>query len=610
MRRSFAMLIAIPVACAAQSGAPLALKRITFYKSGVAVLQRSGKITPGSPTTITVAPKQMDYLLKSLRVTGSGGDAIEAVRFKAADWLNQRSALYPFSIEPATPLTGFLSQLPGAEVQLTVDGTALSGQIVSAGSSKASGVPTLLLFTSNGLENVDLRRASAVRLVNAKLNRQLTQYLGENLRAHLNPNSTVVLETRGTRSIRASYIQQAPVWKSAYRFTWLPSGGTLQDWAVINNDTNEDWNSVRISVATGSPRTEKTNLFQPDYSTDGSLEEYDMNSAAQRSQLSPEPSRHSVYTFPKLISLQAHHATMLAFPKAVVAARRAFEFDAGSDHTYATNVVDLQNTSANTLDDGVITVFDGQRYLGQGHVSPLASGARELIAYGYDDSVHLIDQADGETLSDRKNIHASHGKLTIKEVRTRSWDYAVKLTGRGRNSTPFPLDLIFKRAGFHWTIVSPATVNCEGLSCNAAFTISRPTQEVEVRQQRVRQSRHTITLDDAAVLEQEYFSGTEETRQQLAGIIHIIESYKGAAMAIAQAQTRVGNLELLESPVRKNIRTLNSVNGQAQTVQSLAGQLAALNQQVLRQRQRIQQIEQQKALLEKRFNAASHALNF
>jgi outer membrane protein OmpA-like peptidoglycan-associated protein len=54
--------------------------------------------------------------------------------------------------------------------------------------------------------------------------------------------------------ITVSYASPTPVWRATYKLV-LGEGdsGLLQTWAVVNNDSDQDWRDVRLTLATGAP---------------------------------------------------------------------------------------------------------------------------------------------------------------------------------------------------------------------------------------------------------------------------------------------------------------------------------------------------------------------
>jgi outer membrane protein OmpA-like peptidoglycan-associated protein len=68
--------------------------------------------------------------------------------------------------------------------------------------------------------------------------------------------------------VRVSYAVPTPTWKAAYRVV-LDEGahGLLQGWAMVNNASQEDWNGVQLTLATGAPMSFALDLHTPRYAS-------------------------------------------------------------------------------------------------------------------------------------------------------------------------------------------------------------------------------------------------------------------------------------------------------------------------------------------------------
>lgn len=51
------------------------------------------------------------------------------------------------------------------------------------------------------------------------------------------------------------YIAETPTWRTTYRLLLEDAGdkGVLQSWALLHNDTDEDWSKVRVQLVNGRP---------------------------------------------------------------------------------------------------------------------------------------------------------------------------------------------------------------------------------------------------------------------------------------------------------------------------------------------------------------------
>src|SRR5207248_2759432 len=76
---------------------------------------------------------------------------------------------------------------------------------------------------------------------------------------------TLRFEGKGQRRVRASYLLEAPIWKTSYRLELTEKKPFLQGWATVENATEEDWKDVRLSLVSGRPISFMMDLYTPIY---------------------------------------------------------------------------------------------------------------------------------------------------------------------------------------------------------------------------------------------------------------------------------------------------------------------------------------------------------
>jgi outer membrane protein OmpA-like peptidoglycan-associated protein len=76
----------------------------------------------------------------------------------------------------------------------------------------------------------------------------------------------VRLSAGRVHDVRVSYAVPTPTWKAAYRVV-LDDKPLLQAWAMINNESREDWNGVQLTLATGAPMSLALDLHTPQYAS-------------------------------------------------------------------------------------------------------------------------------------------------------------------------------------------------------------------------------------------------------------------------------------------------------------------------------------------------------
>ena len=76
----------------------------------------------------------------------------------------------------------------------------------------------------------------------------------------------VRLASKRTHDLLVGYAVPTPTWKAAYRVVLDERpGALLQGWAMINNTSQEDWQGVQLTLATGAPMSFAHDLHTPTY---------------------------------------------------------------------------------------------------------------------------------------------------------------------------------------------------------------------------------------------------------------------------------------------------------------------------------------------------------
>src|SRR5207247_2486377 len=164
-----------------------------------------------------------------------------------------------------------------AEVALANAGAGtLSGTIVGVEhqqqvvNKEAVAQPVLNLWCSDGMRGVKLSEVQRVRFLNPTLDSEFKKALETLALSHDTQKKAVSIRCvgEGKRRVRVGYVVENPIWKTSYRLV-LPSKGDekpyLQGWAVVENPTDEDWNTVRMALVSGRPISFQMDLYQPLY---------------------------------------------------------------------------------------------------------------------------------------------------------------------------------------------------------------------------------------------------------------------------------------------------------------------------------------------------------
>ncbi|RMH29387.1 MAG: hypothetical protein D6693_02065, partial [Planctomycetota bacterium] len=262
--------LAVPaaVADAALAAADLPLTAVTLYRSGVGAFEHRGTVSGADTVRLRFDAGRVNDILKSMVLADLGGGRPVGATYTPNEPLARR--LEDFRIDPlaASSVVDLMRQIIGTEVELKTAGGSVAGVVmgveqrpVTIGSGTAAKVTqdwAVTLVTKSGVTAVPQAEIRSFEILDESLAEELARALATVAR-HRDDRFTevdVAFAGRGERPVAISYTHEAPIWKTSYRLI-LPDGTdaqpSLQGWAIVENDTDEDWEGVRLSLASGRP---------------------------------------------------------------------------------------------------------------------------------------------------------------------------------------------------------------------------------------------------------------------------------------------------------------------------------------------------------------------
>ena len=495
---------AAPAAAAPQHGSPpeLPLRRIALFSSGIAHFEHSGTIAPSAsgPTEILLSfdAGAVNDVLKSL-VINDPASRSPSVRYDSENtlWRTLRSLRIDLSGMPG--IVEILNGQRGAELEVFAP-APIRGRILGVehgpsaivrqmhGFPPSSDEARLSLVTPQGIRLISINDIASFRFIDERINADLTRALDLILASQDDGtrNLTVTLDGRESREVFLSYVIPAPVWKVSYRLDLSGETPFLQGWAIVDNDSDTDWQDVELSLVIGRPVSFIQNLFPPHHVfrpmlplsiagiAEGRAHEGGWDIAAERqgrmmlraapeaemmvmmdqaqfaapraaAPAAPMPAAavaggvvqtaeaaaagdQFLFTLPNPVTLDRRQSAMLPLVEGTVQAERTLIFSgarAASGATIHPEIgVELTNTSGMKLPAGPITVYDGGIFAGNALIDFFPEGDRRFITFGEDLSV-----TGNVTTSAARHITAvsiSGGVMTISRRQSHERVYTIR----------------------------------------------------------------------------------------------------------------------------------------------------------------------------------------
>jgi hypothetical protein len=276
---------------------PLPLKTVRLYEAGVGYFERAGRVGQGTGLGLPVPVAHLDDALKTLVVLGTDGKtSVSGIEFASSISPEMGRALAGLpENESSVSHAGMLRSLKGGAVELRTSRETVRGKLVdvldpvegepgpcipaistpSPAKPDAPAVPcvvrretTILLLT----HEAEIRKFFLSDVVGVKpTDPSLAARLGASVSVASSQGASARRDLRvlaeSTGDVTIGYVAEAPVWRSTYRMVFDPKAerGTLQGWALVHNDTDEEWKKVKIELVNGRPDSFLYPLAAPRY---------------------------------------------------------------------------------------------------------------------------------------------------------------------------------------------------------------------------------------------------------------------------------------------------------------------------------------------------------
>ncbi|MDR0760970.1 MAG: DUF4139 domain-containing protein [Treponema sp.] len=438
----------------AEAAEVLPLRRLSLFSSGVGYFEHRGTVNGPAGITLPFPVEAVNDALKSLTIIDPAS-ASPQVSYPASDTLFRTLGSLKIDLSGNPGIPGILENLRGEELEVLAP-NPIRGRIVAVENRRAppdfrTGLPSgteifLSLAAPQGIRVINIKDITSYSFTNPAINADLNRALDLLMESRNDGsrNLTISLNGTGSRTVSLSYVIPQAVWKVSYRLDLSGEEPLLQGWAIIDNDSDTDWNGVELSLTAGRPVSFVQDLYSPyrlarpvlplsiagtaearsyasgggsaDFAEAGAVEEMEAPLRQQKAippAYAPVPSPAKVnvlrsggladtvrasaagglfeFTLKNPVTLARRQSAMLPLVEGTVAAIKTLVFSgerAVSSGTLNPAIsAELTNTTGMKLPAGPITVYDGGTYAGDALIEFFPEGEKRLISFGEDLSV-------------------------------------------------------------------------------------------------------------------------------------------------------------------------------------------------------------------------------
>jgi hypothetical protein len=481
----------------AEDGAALPLSKIVLYSSGVGYFQHDGTVNDRTQLDLRLHANQINDMLKSLVVQDFGGGKVSTVTYGSRDPITKTLGSFGINLNGNPTLGQILTQVRGEPVEVTAPnpivgtlvGVEKKTESVGEGSQRRiMEQEYLTLLTEDGFRSLSLANVPRIKLTNPTLNAELHQALAALATDHDAQKKTVSItfDGAGSRQARVAYLTETPVWKTTYRLVLDEDKAPyLQGWAIVENQTPQDWRNVTLSLVSGRPISFTMDLYQPLYNPRPLVQsELYANLKPQtygdamdelKSGVSAPPARTEAkkerllgkmaqsfsggranapavaaemeigsleegvapmamaedkgelfeYRIDQPVTLAKHTSAMLPIIGQTLQGQKVSLYNQRVNAKHPLNGYRLKNTSALHLMQGPITLFDSGTYAGDARIEDLPPGQDRLISYALDLKAEVEPKLEGGT-QELSTVSLKKGTMLISRRLVEDRTYLVK----------------------------------------------------------------------------------------------------------------------------------------------------------------------------------------
>jgi hypothetical protein len=267
MRRLAILLsLSAPLPAAA---ADLTLHRVMLSAAGVGYFGFDGQVDGAAELSLDVPLSDVDDVLRSLAVFDDHG-GVGSLELPGRDNTHEAFADVPFGAETLNSPADLLNSLRGEEIAVSGP-VAMTGKIVGtteerllapgpADAPRPATRTRVTVLTSDGLQQFVLEEATSVQPTDAALRARVGAALDAARQQTAASFRHLTLRTtgEGKRQVSVGYVVAVPLWKASYRVVLPAAGGDharVQGWAVLENQSGQDWKGVDLTLHSGNPVT-------------------------------------------------------------------------------------------------------------------------------------------------------------------------------------------------------------------------------------------------------------------------------------------------------------------------------------------------------------------
>jgi hypothetical protein len=558
-----------------------------------------------------------------------GSGRVSTVTYGSRDPVTKTLGSFGINLNGNPTLGQILTQVRGEPVEVTapnpIVGTLLGvekkTETFGEGSQhRVIEQEYITLLTEDGFRSLSLANVQRIKLTNPALNTELQQALAALAANHDAQKKTVSITFDGTgsRQIRVAYLTETPVWKTTYRLVLDEDKAPyLQGWAIVENQTQQDWRNVKLSLVSGRPISFTMDLYQllynprplvqpelyanlkPQTYGDTMDELKPMASAPPaRSDMKKErllgklaqgfagglanaPAAKSVaaememgsleegvssmvmaedkgelfeYRIEQPVTLAKHTSALLPIIGQPLQGQKVSLYNQNVNVKHPLNGYRLKNSSALHLMQGPITLFDSGTYAGDARIEDLPPGQDRLISYALDLKTEVEPKLEGGT-QELATVSLKKGTMLISRRLVEDRTYLVK--NRDAKAKTVLIEQPYRA---EWKLVEPKEPTERTRDLYRFSVAVDPGKSATLRVKETMPIQESILLMESGVDQIVHYQQAKEVSQKvkeaLQRVVQLRSTLDGTRAQRTRLDQRTSEITAEHARIRENMQRL------------------------------------------------------
>lgn len=537
------VMFAVTLSVAAQASStggqrastPPRLTHVSIFTSGVGEFFHETTVQDDGIVRLTVPRAQMSDVLRSLTILDADGGTPYQVDYAAGESLQERLRRFRVDLSGVNTLADLLRQVRGSVVSgSTTSGEPFSGRVTAVSSPVSGGFPvtsttsdggeagTVVLATAQSLRRLPIAEIADISVEDEEVSDDISRAL-ELLAAFSgsSENRTLEIQLHGTgeRRIGIRYLLEMPVWKTTYRAVLEDDQVTFQGWAHLDNTSPVDWEGTTVQLVSSAPDTAFFDVYPPHYVDRGRNGEptpiYEAAPAPMRSMAfdsaeARTPAERATteqrvsgvgFTISEPVTLSRGQSAMIPIVNGRFSSELVRSFDPHRDADNPRLAFTFENEVDVRLPEGPLTIYDGDRYVGDAMLPVTPAGAERTVPYARDLEL-IVTRDQDRSPQELRTVRIAAGMLVAERRERLETRYALERdggmpgTGGNAGSNAFPPIRIDHPRRRGWEIISPTP--SEVTPENAVITLT--SSSTTITEERVLEQEYTMTEMDRELL--------------------------------------------------------------------------------------------------------------